>query len=303
MIAFSQLADSIVLPVVEVEAPALRSNLTGTRNEQWDSKKLASLSGNNLGELLQQESGVFIKSYGIGSSATVAVRGGSAGHTAVLWNGLPLQSPMLGLLDFSLMPVSFLDKVDLQYGGNSSAWGSGAIGGVIALDNKLKKETTSVEINSSAGSFGLLNNQLKAQYNFGKWTGVTRLFQKSADNNFTYQIREDLPIVEQTNAAFEQQGILQELYYLPKGNQELSIRFWGQKTDRQIPPTSAQTRSLASQKDESLRGSIHWKSIQDKWIWNAKSGLFRESIHYQDCLLYTSPSPRDATLSRMPSSA
>ena len=25
--------------------------------------------------------------------------------------------------------------------------------------------------------------------------------------------------------------------------------------------------------------------------------------HYPDCLLYTSPSPRDATLSRMPSSA
>ena len=25
--------------------------------------------------------------------------------------------------------------------------------------------------------------------------------------------------------------------------------------------------------------------------------------HYEDCLLYTSPSPRDATLSRMPSSA
>ena len=62
----------------------------------------------------------------------------------------------------------------------------------------------------------------------------------------------------------------------------INNRFWGQKTDRQIPPTAAQTRSLASQKDESLRGSIHWKSIQNKWIWNAKSGLFRESIHYQD---------------------
>ena len=27
------------------------------------------------------------------------------------------------------------------------------------------------------------------------------------------------------------------------------------------------------------------------------------NVHYSDCLLYTSPSPRDATLSRMPSSA
>ena len=28
-----------------------------------------------------------------------------------------------------------------------------------------------------------------------------------------------------------------------------------------------------------------------------------ETINYRTCLLYTSPSPRDATLSRMPSSA
>ena len=31
--------------------------------------------------------------------------------------------------------------------------------------------------------------------------------------------------------------------------------------------------------------------------------ILKEKIHFKDCLLYTSPSPRDATLSRMPSSA
>ena len=34
------------------------------------------------------------------------------------------------------------------------------------------------------------------------------------------------------------------------------------------------------------------------------SGRINEALeHYEHCLLYTSPSPRDATLSRMPSSA
>ena len=31
--------------------------------------------------------------------------------------------------------------------------------------------------------------------------------------------------------------------------------------------------------------------------------LYDDARYYKDCLLYTSPSPRDATLSRMPSSA
>ena len=34
-----------------------------------------------------------------------------------------------------------------------------------------------------------------------------------------------------------------------------------------------------------------------------ENGVVRTPPGYKDCLLYTSPSPRDATLSRMPSSA
>ena len=36
---------------------------------------------------------------------------------------------------------------------------------------------------------------------------------------------------------------------------------------------------------------------------NCDAELFRSDSKYDACLLYTSPSPRDATLSRMPSSA
>ena len=42
---------------------------------------------------------------------------------------------------------------------------------------------------------------------------------------------------------------------------------------------------------------------KDVAILVSSDGDNREVQQYQDCLLYTSPSPRDATLSRMPSSA
>ena len=42
----------------------------------------------------------------------------------------------------------------------------------------------------------------------------------------------------------------------------------------------------------------------DNWIkQNFQEDLNANSFKYYTCLLYTSPSPRDATLSRMPSSA
>ena len=282
LIALGQMADTTVLPKVEITETILRTNSTGTRTENWNAEQLEQFSTQNLSELLQQESGVFIKTYGLGSSATIALRGGSAGHTAVLWNGLPIQSPMLGLLDFSLMPLNFIDEANINYGGGSSAWGSGAIGGVISLKNNFEKQKPSVALQSSIGSFGQYDFQVKTNYQIGKIIGRTRLFYNEAENDFTYQVRADLPRTKQTNAQLEQKGLLQEFFYSPKKNQELSLRFWGQQTNRQIPPTVAQTRSIASQKDEALRGSIHWKMIQNKMVWKAKSGLFKETIHYKD---------------------
>ena len=43
--------------------------------------------------------------------------------------------------------------------------------------------------------------------------------------------------------------------------------------------------------------------IENAFIENDSGEHIEASINYLPCLLYTSPSPRDATLSRMPSSA
>ena len=45
------------------------------------------------------------------------------------------------------------------------------------------------------------------------------------------------------------------------------------------------------------------KFYRDVFFPNLKKYGVDTVIHLGDCLLYTSPSPRDATLSRMPSSA
>ena len=50
----------------------------------------------------------------------------------------------------------------------------------------------------------------------------------------------------------------------------------------------------------------HHPSFQNqpiKWIWTHHKRFKTRAIQDYDCLLYTSPSPRDRTRSRMPSSA
>ena len=45
------------------------------------------------------------------------------------------------------------------------------------------------------------------------------------------------------------------------------------------------------------------REAQKWWVFKSLETLKKELSDYKICLLYTSPSPRDATLSRMPSSA
>ena len=67
--------------------------------------------------------------------------------------------------------------------------------------------------------------------------------------------------------------------------------------DKCARPTGLDAR-LASAKRLREKGNLAY----DRSEWDAAVWLYLAALHHV-CLLYTSPSPRDATLSRMPSSA
>lgn len=278
----AQVDTVLALPEVSVMESHLRSNAS-ERTERWDSTELQPFSHTHIGELLEQQSGVFVKNYGPGSIATLSTRGSSAGHTLVTWNGLPIQSPMLGLLDVSLLPTAFADEASLSLGGNSSLWGSGAIGGVLALENRpIESTPLRVQAQSAIGSFGRFDNQLKFELSRGKWGSSSTLLRQHADNDFPYLIANGKTEKTLTNSAREQLGLLQEFYWKPKENQQLAIHFWWQNSYREIPPTTVQTRSEATQEDDIFRTALHWKRMGKHSVWQARLGFFHEEIDFQD---------------------
>ena len=76
-----------------------------------------------------------------------------------------------------------------------------------------------------------------------------------------------------------------------------------------IPETQSDQIVLLNIGEKALEANGQWpwprqyyaQMISD--LRNANAGIIGITVMYPDCLLYTSPSPRDATLSRMPSSA
>ena len=276
--------DSVMIPTIEIIATKkIKAAHIGGNSQQWKTKHLQSIPSNNLAELLSNEAGVFIKNYGTGSLSTSSIRGGSAGHTLVLWNGVPLQSPMLGLLDLSLLPLSGTEEILFQPGGNSAIWGSGAIGGVLSLNNEAEYNSAfSFSNNTKVGSFGQFQKQLKFSFGNQKFQSVTKLFHQKAENDFPYLIAPHLPEKIQTNAAFSEQNILQDFYWKINPKHQLSLHFWQQFSNKKIPPTIVQNNSIAEQDDLATRLTLDWKNIKENSSSSAKIAFIDEQNNYFD---------------------
>ena len=130
--------DTIILESVEISASYINSNLKDRAMERKiDTAIMKRLQTVSLSQLLIQHSPVFIKTYGPGGTSSASFRGTTASHTLVLWNGLQINSPFLGEVDFSTIPVFFTDEVSLQWGSKTSA-NSGGLGGVVNVANRQK---------------------------------------------------------------------------------------------------------------------------------------------------------------------
>ena len=252
-----------------------KRNLSSTTINLFPSKTLA--------EVFSLFSSTYVKNYGPGRLATTSIQGAAATHTAVIWNGLSLQSPILGQFDFSLLPIYLFDNIQLISGSNGAAAGSGAIGGSIELKSKAISQKARTQIDLKGGSFGQFFGGLKLETSKKSFSNTTRLFFQSAQNNFRYR-NGNGEEVALSNAASQQLGLLQE-NQLALGNQDqLSLRIWAQQAKRAIPPTRFQRQSVAEQEDRALRSQIAWKHTASNFIQGIRLSHIYEQIYYQDTL-------------------
>lgn len=279
--------DSAQLNSVTITASRFELFNAGTHTQLLDSAAAASFQTQTLAELLAAQSQVFIKTYGQGSLATASFRGSAAEHTAVVWKGFNLQNPMYGQVDFSLIPLEFVDQVAVQYGGNGALYGSGAVGGSIQLlSHNRFGEGLRARAGYQVGSFGLQRWNVGASYSNKHWIIRTRYFQLNADNNFTFKntFLPDQPMVSQTNASVDLKGLLHEQVWRWKGNQELSINGWYQQSNKQIPPSMSVAITNAYQKDDALRLTAEWKKLHRNMVWMVRSAWFDEQVDYRNPL-------------------
>lgn len=276
----SQQADTTYLKEVSIYSPPVTQYATGSKIEKINMDDQV----NNLANALLGETSLYMKNYGNGQLSSIAMRGTTASQTAVLWNGININSPTLGQTDFSLIPLFLFDEAVVQYGTASSLYGSDAMGGSILLNQSIPdfRKTSRFLLSQQVGSFGRTSTGLKASFGQTRWQFKTKLYRSFIENNFPYLSPAVGYRKTQNHASVENYGGDQQIYYrisqhqLVTGEAMFTYNF---RENQPVVTTNAANETLL---DRHLRTSISYHHDLAFGILKATAAYIASSQDYSD---------------------
>lgn len=271
----------------------------GVQQTRLDSTVLKENVALSMADVLTFNSTIFIKQYGRATLSTASFRGTSPSHTQVTWNGMRINSPMLGMTDFSMIPSYFIDDASLLHGTSSVNQVGGGLGGAVVLATK-PAETQGIKLQyiQGIGSFRTFDEFLRLTYGNDRWQGSTRVVYSSSVNDFKFLNRDkkeniydaDKNIVAQyhpkernRNGAFNDLHMLQELYYNTGTGNRFGLSAWFVDSDRGIPTIDASYGDddyVNKQREQTLRSVLSWDMTRSNFKLGAKAGYIHTWLAY-----------------------
>ncbi len=291
-------AYSVDIERVEVTASRPMKQI-GIQRTHLDSAVLHDNISMSLADALTFNSTVFIKQYGRATLSTASFRGTSPSHTQVTWNGMKINSPMLGMTDFSMIPSYFIDEASLLHGTSSVNVTGGGLGGAIVLSTEpARQRGFGLQYVQGAGSFSTFDEYLRLTYGSDRWQVSTRAVYSSSPNDFRYVNRDKkeniyddghniigqyYPVERNRNGAFRDLHLLQEVYYNTGRGDRLGLTAWYVNSRRGVPLLSvsyADDDYENLQREHTFRGVVSWDRVRTKYKIEAKAGYVNSWLAY-----------------------
>lgn len=184
--AYAQLDSIQNLPEVVLTDAKLLHFSQGFKVEKL-SDSVVERNATSLTETLQYNSSIYFKENGFGMVSSPSFRGTNAAQTAVIWNGININSVFTGQTDFNTISPSNYDAISIRSGGGGVQYGSGAVGGSIHLNNNFSfKKKNATEFGLRYGSFSTIAaNATATQSNDNNYLNVGVDFINS-ENDYDY---------------------------------------------------------------------------------------------------------------------
>lgn len=293
------MTDTIHLHEVRVAA-ARRLADTGVEKTTIDSAVLHQNVALSLADILQSNTTLFIKSYGRATESTAEFRGTSPSHTQVVWNGMPINSPMLGTVDFSYIPAYFVDSATLLHGASSITLTGGGLGGAIDLSTHPEYEQGyGLQYVQGIGSFHTFDQFLRFTYSNDRWSSSTRLSYGRSKNDFRYTNYDKMvdetdgngniighhhPKERNKSGYFDDVNAMQDVYYHDDKGNRIGATLWYGYSMRGLPFLSVDYKDDSDftneHQQQTIRSVASWNHQAHKWTLDTRAGYSKQDIAY-----------------------
>lgn len=231
-----------------------------------------------LSSLLTYNTPIYFKENGRGMVSSPSFRGTTAAQTAVLWNGININSAFNGQTDFNIIDAGNYDNIQLRPGGGSLIYGSSAIGGTVHLNTVLNYTDTDQLDNYlqlQYGSYNTFEGHYRLKWSSQKWSLRLSMGRNSSDNDYKLQQREGRNKNGQYHNStynlgfgirFNKRNELTLYSALFKGNRHFPIYYSSENKTRY--------------KDFNTRNLIKWESRFGRFISKMSAAFLTEEYKY-----------------------
>ena len=282
-----------VVPIHEVEVEGRRPmKEIGLQQTRLEEPGLHDNIASSMADVLTFNSSIFVKQHGRATLSTIAFRGTSASHTQVSWNGMKIQSPMLGTTDFSLIPSYLVDGATLLHGTSSVGVTGGGLGGAVLLQSSpATAPGLQLQYVQGIGSYSTFDEFLRLSYASDRWQWQTRVMHSMSENDFHYTnhkkseliydekhqiIGSYHPTEVNRNCDFRDLHLMQEVAHTLRNGDRLGLEAWYLDSRRGVPMLMVDYNNerdfLNEQRERTLRTVFSWQHLGTRYKAEAQAG-------------------------------
>lgn len=271
---------SVVLEIEPVTLAELvaagRAGAVGRSVVEFDRERLAARSGRSVGELLAEAGVGHVTSRGSpGWGQTLSLRGARPEGVLVLLDGVPLNDPVTGVADLSLVPVESLERVEVVPGAGGVLYGPGAVGGVVNLRRRASGPGGFTTAGLGSHAWWTAGAGVALEVPGGTLGARVRTSGVENDYAYTFRVHPDRPTLTRRNADATDHSL--GIGWVSAGR---AVEVSGDLTDteRGIPGPMG-TTVFDQARLEVRRGDLGLRAALGGWTLTLRGAGFRHRYH------------------------
>lgn len=247
------------------------SQNTSQLNDSVIQKNQASLTS-----LLRYNSVIYFKENGNGMVSSPSFRGTTAQQTAVIWNGININSQLNGQTDFNTLSTRDFNSITVRAGGGSVIYGSGAVGGTIHLNNDVSfKDQFKNKLQLNYGSFSTFGASYTLDVATDKISVNASISRNQSENDYEY-IGFDK---KNENGQYENTSFNSHIGYCINRNNEIKFFSYLFDGERHFSGTIA-SPSKSNYLDFNTRNLLEWTNYSGLFTSKTKVAYLTEEYKY-----------------------